>query len=329
MKKHVNAIGLSHQTTSTDSSNDANIACVKNVTDSFIDSYVEKATNGIDNSASSRNNISIQITRSPSHTTSANNPGLEAVSLAKHYQQQQSISSRHSPYNDLTTVMADFRQRFLGANEQSARSESIIDPIIRRFTHPNEHHDSPKPHENIIIRIIEGMLKEMQPRKLKNGVQIEDPISTGQPSVMSDDSLATDIESTDVNKGKNAKESVNHTNKTRQSCTADDDKQTSTRVVTATSTVTNGLLNSLASAAAASSATIVKSTPSSITLSNEVLDGGALLSKGLSADAQVEDDQNKASKRNISDVNEDDEKLVSGTVIGTTDMKRARPNDDA
>ena len=173
---------------------------------------------------------------------------------------------KHLPPNSLATVMADFRQRFLGANEQSARSESIIDPIIRRFTHPKEAHDSPKPHENIIIRIIEGMLKEMHLNKTEGDMQkslvpkekTEDTelgnSSKGQASAQNhaDRAEASDQEHSSQKNDKPGDRPLG---------AQVEKKETSQEVST---TVANGLLDSLASAAAASSANIVKSTPSHV-----------------------------------------------------------------
>ena len=187
--------------------------------------------------------------------------------------QLQSINSSHQrasgfkqlPPNSLATVMADFRQRFLGANEQSARSESIIDPIIRRFTHPNEPHDPPKPHENIIIRIIEGMLKEMQlnntegdmlkhivPDKKTAEIKLGDP--TNRQASLQNHTNRT--ESNDHNQTSRRDEEPSNKPLDVQA-----EKEVSREV---SSTVANGLLDSLASAAAASSANIVKSTPSHV-----------------------------------------------------------------
>lgn len=187
---------------------------------------------------------------------------------------QKALGLKQLPHNSLATVMADFRQRFLGANEQSARSESIIDPIIRRFTHPNEPHDPPKPHENIIIRIIEGMLKEMQLNKTEEDTQ-KSSVSDGKTA---ETELGDPI--------KRQASPQNHANPTQAS---DQDqisqrkkesgskpldsqvakKETSQEV---SSTVANGLLDSLASAAAASSANIVKSTPSHVVTAPTDLD---------------------------------------------------------
>ena len=173
------------------------------------------------------------------------------------------------------TVMADFRQRFLGANEQSARSESIIDPIIRRFTHPKEPHDPPKPHENIIIRIIEGMLKEMQSNKIEEDSR-KISIPNGQIVAAGVDRPPQD-QSTPANNvtkdgGTNEKsqpldrQGKSDARSAAAAATARDEKHDASQGASSP-TVANGLLDSLASAAAASSATIVKSTPSNVTSS--------------------------------------------------------------
>ena len=174
---------------------------------------------------------------------------------------------KHIPPSNLMTVMADFRQRFLGANEQSARSESIIDPIIRRFTHPKEPHEPPKPHENIIIKIIEGMLREMQSNKIEE--------ESGKASVSNGKTAITEAErpheekllsTSDVAKGEEHDEKgpplPGKDKSDARSASAQSEKDATQGV---TSAVANGLLDSLASAAAVSSATIVKSTPSNVT----------------------------------------------------------------
>lgn len=87
------------------------------------------------------------------------------------------------PSETVATLLADFRKRFLGANEQSARSESIIDPIIRRFTQPMETQSPPGENELVIIRIIHGMLRDM--RQGRSGGLLSAIAHTAAPASLS------------------------------------------------------------------------------------------------------------------------------------------------
>ncbi len=66
------------------------------------------------------------------------------------------------PREQLIGALTEFRKMYLESNAQAAMYEPNIDPIIRRFTHPELHPEPPKKTEEAIVRIIAGMLENMR-----------------------------------------------------------------------------------------------------------------------------------------------------------------------